>query len=433
MLCAINVEPFDAVTEPRLAGSDTTSTARSTFEASLPAGRGSVFVLSHTLLTTFCLFFLLSASSKLSAQNGSGSGDDPRVQELYGQAKAAQSQGDLPTAVAKYEEILRIAPRLGPAYNNLGALYFRQREYRKAADVLEAGLKISPNMPSASALLGISLFEMGEYAKARVRLEAALRANANDSNAKMYLVRDLTKLGDYEAAETHLRQLAAHEPNNQEVWYLLAKLHMKLSEQELAKMNAIDPHSVLAHELSGEMMEAMNNYDGAVVELKKAVEMAPTRPGTHYKLGDAYFSISQWDAALEQFQAEISVDPGNCMAPWKVGSVLLQKNGNPEEALADINRALTMCPSLTDARVDRARALVKLNRNAEAATDLEAAAKADPAEPSTHFMLAKVYRALGRAQEAQTEMQTFSKLEESAREAVAERAREVIKNKETAH
>src|ERR1700683_4180497 len=202
----------------------------------------------HRLLTTSWVLFLLSGCPELAAQTASSSGDDPRVQELYGQAKAAQSQGDLPAAVAKYEEILRTAPRPGPAYNNLGALYFRQREYQKASNVLEAGLKISPNMPSASALLGISLFEMGEYAKARVRLEAALRANPADSNAKMYLVRALTKLGDYEAAETHLRQLAAHEPNNQEVWYLLAKLHMKLSEQELSKMNAIDPHSVLAHE-----------------------------------------------------------------------------------------------------------------------------------------------------------------------------------------
>jgi tetratricopeptide (TPR) repeat protein len=112
---------------------------------------------------------------------------------------------------------------------------------------------------------------------------------------------------------------------------------------------------------------------------------------------------------------------------------VLQKNGSPDEALADINRALTMCPALTDARVDRARVLIKLNRNAEAATDLEAAVKADPSAPTNHFLLAKVYRALGRAQDAQAEMQTFSKLEESARAATAERAQEVIKNKESAH
>lgn len=114
--------------------------------------------MPHRLLATSFLLLLLSGGPELPAQ--SSSGDDPRVQELYGEAKTAQSQGDLATAIAKYEEILRIAPRLGPAYNNLGALYFRQREYRKAAKVLEAGLKISPAMPSASALLGISLLSL---------------------------------------------------------------------------------------------------------------------------------------------------------------------------------------------------------------------------------------------------------------------------------
>jgi tetratricopeptide (TPR) repeat protein len=386
--------------------------------------------MTHRLLATFLMVLLLSGFQALQAQNDEG---DARVQELYSQAKAAQSRNDIAGAISKYEEILRIAPRLAPAYNNLGALYFRQRDYRKAAAVLEQGLKINPGMPSASALLGISLFEMGDYAKARPRLEAALRANAGDANAQMFLVKDLTKLGDYEAAAVQLRQLAATEAKNQEVWYLLAKVYMKLSEQSLAKMNSIDPNSALAHELSAEMMEAMNNYDGAVVELKKAVEMAPRRPGAHYKLGDAYLALSQLDSASDEFHAELAVDPANCMARWRIGNVIMLKNGNPEEALADMNQALSACPSLTDARVDRARALIKLNRNAEAAKDLEAAAKADPTEASTHFLLAKTYRALGRTEEAQAEMQTFSKLEESARAATAERAREVIKNKETGH
>jgi tetratricopeptide (TPR) repeat protein len=386
--------------------------------------------MTHRPLATFLMVLLLPGFQKLPAQ---GDEADAHVQELYSQAKAAQSRSDLAGAIAKYEEILRIAPQLGPAYNNLGALYFRQRDYQKAAGVLEQGLKINPAMLSASALLGISLFEMGEYARARPRLEAALRANAGDANAQMFLAKDLTKLGDWDAAAAQLRQLAGAQPKNQEVWYLLAKVYMKLSEQSLAKMNSIDPNSVLAHELSAEMMEAMNNYDGAAVELKKAVEMAPERPGAHYKLGDAYLVLSQLDSASEQFRAELAVDPANCMARWRIGSVVLLKNGSPEEALADMNQALSACPSLTDARVDRARALIKLDRNTEAVKDLEAAVKADPTEASVHFLLAKTYRALGRTAEAQAEMQAFSKLEESARAATAERAREVIKNKETAH
>jgi tetratricopeptide (TPR) repeat protein len=384
--------------------------------------------MNRRLSTSLLIAVLAPLLPHLAAQAG-----DARVEELYAQAKAAQAAGDLRGAISKYEEMLRIAPKLAAAYNNLGALYFRARDYHKAASVLEQGLKISPGMPSASALLGISLFEMGDYAKAKPRLEAALKANPRDGNARMFLAKDLTKLGDYEAAAAQLQQLAASEPKNQEVWYLLAKVYMKLSEVALAKMNAIDSGSVLARELSGEMMEAMNNYDGAVVELQKAVEMAPRRPGTHEKLGDAYWTLSKWDSAAEQFQAELAIDPGNCMARWKLGNIVLQKNGSAAEALADVDQALAACPDLAGARVDRAKALIQLNRAAEAVPDLQAAIKSDPSDPAPHFLLAKTYRALGRAQDAQAEMQAFRKLEESARAATAERAREVIRNKETAH
>jgi tetratricopeptide (TPR) repeat protein len=208
---------------------------------------------------------------------------------------------------------------------------------------------------------------------------------------------------------------------------------MTLSEKALGKINAIDPNSVLTHQLSGEMMEAMNNYDGAVVELKKAVDMAPRQRGSHYKLGDAYWGLSQWDAATSEYQAELAIDPGNCRAQWKLGSILVQKGGDAQEALNAIDKSLALCPNLTDARPDRARALLTLGRNADAIPDLAAAIKSDPSDARNHFLLAKAYRALGRSQEAQAEMQTFSKLEESARAATAERAQEVIRNKETAH
>jgi len=386
----------------------------------------------YRLSTIALLATALAVPQHLPAQTGSAD-KDARIQALYNEAKAAQAQGDIPGAIAKYEEMLRLDHALAAAYNNLGALYFRQHNYQKAVAVLEQGLKVNAKMPSASALLGISLYEMAEYTKARPHLEAALRANPSDANAQLFLAKDLNMLGDYEAAAAQLRRLGGQQPKNQEVWYLLAKIYMKLSEQSLAKMNAIDPDSVLSHVLSAEVMESMNNYDGAVVELKKAVEMAPQRGGTHYKLGDAYFSLSQWDSAAEQFQAELALDPANCSAHWKLGSAVLQRNGDPQQALDEIDKGLAQCPNLTDARLDRARALIKLSRNADAAADLEAAIKAAPAEPSAHFLLSKVYRALGRMQEAQAEMQTFSKLDEAARAATAERVHEVIQNKEAAH
>jgi len=396
----------------------------------------SLFACLHglpgkTLVIFQLLFSTIVFSQAIHAQSSSATVDQ-RVQELYVQAKTAEARGDLAAAAQIYESLLQISPRLAPACNNLGSLYLRQREYKKAADVLEKGLKIDPKMVSASALLGIARYEMRDYAGARAPLEAALRGNSNDDNAELFLANDLMKLDELNLAVEHLRKLAQRQPANQEIWYLLGKVHMKLSEQALSKLNEIDANSVWVHEISGEVMESMKNYDGALIEYKKAVEMAPQKSGTHYLLGNAYWSLSMWDAANEQFRSELVNDPANCLAQWKMGNIVLEQRGNPEEALADVEKALNVCPNLMAARVDRGRALMKLDRHAEAAKDLEAAEKSDPAEASTHFLLAQTYRALGRTQEAQAEMKLFSKLEESARAATAERAKQLLqeKNKE---
>jgi len=379
-------------------------------------------------ITPLFLLAVAAGAPILMAQSAT----DARVDELHEQAQAAEQHGDLSGAIAKYEAIVRIAPHLSAAYNNLGALYFKEREYGKAAAILEKGLKEDPSMASASALLGMSFFQMGNYASARPRLEQAVRANPSDRNAELLLVNDLTKLGAFEGAASQLQRLAAQTPEDQHVWYLLGKVYTQLAQQALAKMNAIDPSSVWAHEISGEIMESMKNYDGAIVEYKKAVEVAPQQPGAHYKLGDLYWSISQWDNATREFQAELVNDPGNCMAQWKIGDILVRQSINQEEALGDVDKALAMCPNLTEARLDRGRILLKLHRNEEAITDLQASAKANPTEPTVHFTLAQAYRALGQMQQAQTEMQIFAKLDASSRAATAQRAQEVIKDQENA-
>lgn len=376
-----------------------------------------------------CAFLLLLTPARIHAQSKSP-GADPRVQELYAEAKDAEAAGNTLEAIAKYESILQSAPNLAPAYNNLGALYLRQREYEKAAAVLEKGLKIDPKMQSATALLGVALFEMGDYARAKPRLEAALRANPKDSNVEMMLGDDLLKLGQPEAAATHYDQVTQRDPKNQEALYKLGKVYMQLSEQALAKLQQIDPNSVLSHEVSGEIMQSMNNYDGAIIEFKKAVEMAPQQPGAHYKLGDAYWSISQWDAASKEFEAELANDPRSCSSYYKLGDIVLAQHGDPQGALDQLDKSIEICPNLMDAREDRARALLRMDRYQQALPDLEATAHATPDDPNVHFLLAQAYRSLGRADEAKAEMQLFSKLEESARAATAARAQQVMQNRD---
>lgn len=379
--------------------------------------------------TLVCAVAFLIAGSLFGGVRAQSGQDDPRVMGLYNEARSAEQKGDFPGAVAKYKSILAIAPGLAPAYNNLGALYLKEHEYSKAISILQQGLRVDPTMYSATVLLGITYYESGEYATARAPLESALRSNPKDNNAEFYLANDLIKLRDFDPAAAHLQELAKREPDNQQVWYLLGNVYIQLSEKAFSKIDAINPNSVLSHEVRGDVMASMKNFDGALVEYKKAVDIAPHQPGTHYKLGDAYWQLYDWSDATEQFQTELSNDPGNCNARWKIGDILLEQHLRADEALADIDKALHTCPDLTQAKQDRATALIRLNRYSEAVSDLEAALKTSPDEPHLHFLLAQAYRGMGKSGEANAEMATFAKLEQSARVAEAKHAEEVMKQK----
>lgn len=357
----------------------------------------------------------------------------PAVQQLYAQARAAKQQGDDNTAIEKYRSIIKLAPHLAAAYNNLGMLYFDRHDYAHAAEVLKRGLELNPNMPTTAAMLGMSYAQLGVDEKALPLLQAAFRANTKDDQVEMILARVLINSKKFKEAAAQLNDFLARNPKDQEAWYLLGKTYLQLSEDALKKINEIDPDSVVAHEISGEIDESMHNYDLALVEYKKAVDMAPRQPGTHMHMGDAYWYIGKWQSAQTEFKAELENDPNNCTARWKLANSILEANDPSEEALSELNRSIDRCPALMQARVDRARALVRLGRQPQALPDLLMAEKDSPREPSIHFLLANVYRAQGKSAEAQQEMRTYGTLQREASAAVAGQANDSNSIKNAAH
>jgi tetratricopeptide (TPR) repeat protein len=379
------------------------------------------------LLTAACI--LACPAAQVSAAQG----DDevtPEVQRLYAQAKSAQQQNDSATAIEKYKAIIKLAPHLAAAYNNLGMLYFDGHDYSHAAEILKRGLELHPDMPTASAMLGMSYFQLGMNEKAEPLLRAALRANPADDHVEMVLAHILINLRKYTEAASCLNHFLERNPKDQQAWYMLGKTYLQLSENSLAKINEIDPNSIVAHEIAGEIDESMHNYDLALVEYKKAIDIDSHQPGTHMHMANAYWLIGKWESAQAEFKAELANDPNNCTAHWKLANATLEANGSNEDALAELNETIGRCPTLMQARTDRGRALIRLGKQSEALPDLLMAEKDSPSEPTIHFLLGAVYRSQGKSAEAQQEMQTYSRLQREASEALARQANDstTIKN-----
>jgi tetratricopeptide (TPR) repeat protein len=382
----------------------------------------------HLLLLSILVFAALPAIAL--------QGDDevtPEVQNLYAQAKAARQRGDSAAAIEKYRAMIKLAPHLAAAYNNLGMLYFDGHDYESTVKVLQRGLELNSNMPGAAAMLGMSYFQLGKSDKAQPLLETALRANPKDDQVEMVLVHVLINAKRLPEAAKHLNDYLARNPKSQEAWYLLGKAYLQMSEDALKKINEIDPDSVVAHEIAGEIDESMHNYDLALVEYKKAIDKAPQLPGTHMHMGGAFWNMGKWQSAQAEFRAELANDPNNCLARWKLANAILEANDSSDDAFGELNQVIERCPTLMQAHVDRARALVRMGKHGDALPDLLMAENESPREPTIHFLLAAVYRAQGKSAEAQTEMQTYGQLQREASAAVAGQANEVNAIKNDAH
>lgn len=348
------------------------------------------------------------------------------VQQLYQQAHAAQQAGDNEKAIGFYRELLRKDPSIAPAYNNLGRLYFNLNRFGEAAAVLQKGLALNPDMAPAQVMLGASYLEMKEPDKALGPLNLGVKGLPEDVFARQTLAQALLQLHRKEEAAEQLHELVKLDPKNQRSWYLLGKLELELSQDDFAHMRAIDANSPLSHQLSGEIMESMQNTPGAVAEYKQALSLAPDNTEAMMHLADLYWNTGDWAKAQPALEAYLQERPGDCHAEWKLAHAISQSGGDNNQALAQASAAVKTCPEIAQAHAERARALLKDNRAAEALPDLRLAEAKSPDEPSVQFLLAKAYHSLGDEEKSKVAMARFQQLDKAEHAAQEKHAADVL-------
>lgn len=129
--------------------------------------------------------------------------------------------------------ILKIDEKNAAAYNRLGILYAKQREYKDAIDCFEIASSIEP---SASSLhnLGLIYYETENYQKAATAFEQALRLEDNLAARHIAYAKVQEKLGNDKMMIQELEKAAELEPNK-ETFSLLAKAYESQGMEEQAR------------------------------------------------------------------------------------------------------------------------------------------------------------------------------------------------------
>ena len=125
--------------------------------------------------------------------------------------------------------ILKIDQKNAAAYNRLGILYAKQKEYKDAIDCFEIASSIDP---SASSLhnLGLIYYETENYQKASVAFEQALKLEDSLAARHIAYAKVQEKLGNNKLMMQELEKAVDLEPNP-ETYNLLIRGYEAIGNQ----------------------------------------------------------------------------------------------------------------------------------------------------------------------------------------------------------
>lgn len=122
-------------------------------------------------------------------------------------------RGDPDAAIAEYQKVIELEPRLADAYVNLAVAQKRKGQLEAALASLDRALERKPDYAAALTTRGGIFAEQGNWTAARRDFEAALKLDPRDDGALYGLSQALREARDYSGAQQALGELISRSPN----------------------------------------------------------------------------------------------------------------------------------------------------------------------------------------------------------------------------
>ena len=312
------------------------------------------------------------------------------LQTVLAHADSAYRDGDYLEAQSAYEQALRLDPEQDRAVVNLAQCYLRNRQVRKADELLAARLLKHPDDAAARLVMARVQIRQGALEPAAEALRAVVAAQPANLVARYNLGFVAYRGRRYDEAETQLRAAIALRPDHAESHYTL-----------------------------GLTCLALGRVDEAIASLEAAVRLSPGHLGARFNLVNAYARAGRMqDAARAQAAyAELSgrsksqQERETQIVTSSVRAIRLQMERKYPEALAEYQALAARFPGHAPLWNEIGRLQIRLGDRPAALQALRRAVDLDPRLSEPHYLLAGLHREMGEAQEAEREMGVFAALE----------------------
>ena len=321
--------------------------------------------------------------------------EPPRsVSALNSDGIGALSAGDLGRALRDFLAAYQADSKDPDVDFNLGLTYFRLGRYKEAVEPLRHAASARDPADKVLYVLGVSLYQAGNFDAATEQLEILNHRNSQ------------------------------HED---EVLYLLEESYRRAKKPQQAKERFVElasryPDSCFLHKLMGSAYSEQGQDDQALTEFKQAVAANPLISDVHRDIGVIYLNRREALDASGWFKQELALNPCDPASHYYLGEIA-RKVGELRPAADEYKRAIACDPTFPEGHLGMGLVMVEQHLDQRALEEFRETARLQPDNTQAHYQLARCLERVGKAHEAEIELETVKRLEALKNEKAAAKLR----------
>jgi tetratricopeptide (TPR) repeat protein len=304
-----------------------------------------------------------------------------------GLASTFEAQGDVSQAIAILRKFLQEVNRGNrEVRHRLVRLLLTQKAYEPALALLRETVQESPGDVEAQLRIGLIYGELKEFSKAVEQIKLVLTLRPNELRVRDHLAYLYEELKDYEKAIAEYQAIIQTDARFADAHLHLGYLLYRLKRNEEAlphfrQVLALNPKMSDAYLMLGLTLIQASRHEEAVGVFREGLQRNPDSADFHFNLGTAYDKLGRFDDLVSEMQEAIRLDPKHADALNYLGYTFAERDMRLEEAVALIQRALSVKPQNGYYLDSLAWAYFKMGRLQEALEEMRRAVAVVPDDP----------------------------------------------------
>lgn len=400
------------------------------------SGSAKVPLLKCRQRATHIVMVLLAAAGFACGQaTPKASSDLQRADVAFKAGYAAMQAGRLEEARGDFARAVKLAPQLAEGHLALAAILLELQQPEAAIPELEKALKLRPGEKAAQENLALAYESAARnsaakgdlpVAESQIRKAIAMAKDAASGDPAQAQLEDelgsvLAQQKRWDEAEAAFREAlrllasrskdaSAFGPHLHLGIVLLEKKDLPAAIVELKTAVEIAPSNAMAQFQMGRALAASGEDATAVEHLAEALRLNPSLPEGALELAMSEQRLGRQADSIPLFERAVAAEPKNTEALTNLGLALTQ-TGKAADAVAYLQRALAETPNDPVAHEDLGVAELQQAHFDEAIAEFQKALALDAGSSQLHYDLGLAYKFKDRNADAETELKKAAALD----------------------